>query len=438
MVFKIKKYLPKSLLGRSILIIVTPLILVQVVSTWVFYERHWETVTRRLAASVAGEISSVIDQRRRFKGTENERWIMNSAVRSLALNVRFQKSQILPNKPSKIGNSIVEKSLNDAMRERVKRPFKIDLNIRPRTVSIFVQLSDGVLEVDVHEERLFSSTTYIFLMWMVGTSMLLFAIATIFMRNQLRPIGRLARAVDAFGKGRDVPDFKPEGATEIRQAAAAFNLMRARVLRNIEQRTEMLAGVSHDLRTPLTRLKLQLAMLKFSPSVNALQADVAEMEKLVEEYLSFARGESAEKSITVNLNELLRDVVEKNSGLKSEVSMKSSASLNVDLRPIAFRRCLSNLISNAATYGRRVVVNASKNSDSINIFIDDDGPGIPEKAREDVFRPFTRLEVERPPDSGGTGLGLTIARDIVLGHGGSIKITDSPLGGARVEINLPV
>ena len=262
MVFKIKKYLPKSLLGRSILIIVTPLILVQVVSTWVFYERHWETVTRRLAASVAGEISSVIDQRRRFKGTENERWIMNSAVRSLALNVRFQKSQILPNKPSKIGNSIVEKSLNDAMRERVKRPFKIDLNIRPRTVSIFVQLSDGVLEVDVHEERLFSSTTYIFLMWMVGTSMLLFAIATIFMRNQLRPIGRLARAVDAFGKGRDVPDFKPEGATEIRQAAAAFNLMRARVLRNIEQRTEMLAGVSHDLRTPLTRLKLQLAMLK--------------------------------------------------------------------------------------------------------------------------------------------------------------------------------
>ena len=438
MVFKIKRYLPKSLLGRSILIIVTPLILVQLVSTWVFYERHWETVTRRLSASVAGEISSVIDQHRKFKGPENERWIINSAVRSLALNIRFRTGQILPNRPSAIGNSIVERRLSDALRERVKRPFKIDLNIRPRTVSIFVQLSDGILEVDVHEERLFSSTTYIFLMWMVGTSMLLFAIATIFMRNQVRPIGRLARAVDAFGKGRDVPDFKPEGATEIRQAAAAFNLMRARVLRNIEQRTEMLAGVSHDLRTPLTRLKLQLAMLKFSPSVDALQEDVSEMEKLVEEYLSFARGESAEKSVAVDLNELLSDIVEKNPSPKDTILLESCGSLNANLRPIAFRRCLSNLISNAATYGKRVIVNAYKTTDSINIFIDDDGPGIPEKAREDVFRPFTRLEVERPPDSGGTGLGLTIARDIVLGHGGSIIITDSPLGGARVRISLPV
>lgn len=438
MVFRIKRYLPKSLLGRSILIIVTPLILVQVVSTWVFYERHWETVTRRLAASVAGEIGSVIEQRRRFTGAENERWIQGSAARSLALDIEFQKGKILPNQPPTRGSGIVERRLGDALRERVQRPFVIDLDARPRTVSISVQLPDGVLDVHVHEERLFSSTTYIFLMWMVGTSMLLFAIATVFMRNQVRPIRRLARAVDAFGKGRDVPNFKPEGATEIRQAAGAFNLMRARVLRNIEQRTEMLAGVSHDLRTPLTRLKLQLAMLENSPGVDALQEDVAEMEKLVEEYLSFARGDSAEKSGRVNLRDLLRDVAERSRSPEGGVSVVCSDSLFADVRPIGFRRCLVNLINNAATYGAKVVVEARHAGDAIEILVDDDGPGIPEESRDDVFRPFTRLDIERPPDSGGTGLGLTIARDIVLGHGGTIDIDDSPLGGARVRIRLPV
>ena len=214
--FSLKKYLPRSLLGRSILIIVTPLVLLQVVATWVFYDRHWETVTRRLAASVAGEISSVIDQRRHFSGMEAEGWIIESAARTLALNIEFQRGKIFPNSGFTQGESLIERRLGDALRERVRKPFRIEINSLPRTVSIFVQLPDGILEARVHEERLFSSTTYIFIMWMVGTSLLLFAIATVFMRNQVRPIRRLARAVDAFGKGRDVPDFKPEGATEIK------------------------------------------------------------------------------------------------------------------------------------------------------------------------------------------------------------------------------
>jgi len=413
-------------------------VLLQVVATWIFYDRHWETVTRRLAASVAGEISSVIDQRRHFPGIENEAWIIKSAAQTLALNIEFQRGKIFPNRAFDRGKSLIERRLGDALRERVRKPFRIEINSLPRTVSILVQLPDGILEARVHEERLFSSTTYIFIMWMVGTSLLLFAIATVFMRNQVRPIRRLARAVDAFGKGRDVPDFKPEGATEIRQAAAAFSLMRARVLRNIEQRTAMLSGVSHDLRTPLTRIKLQLAMLQKSEEIDALEQDVVEMEKLVEEYLSFARGDSTEKAEKIHLLELLEDIANKTESDKIKIQIICSEKLHMELRPIGFRRCISNLINNAATYGSRIEVEVIDSINSITFHIDDDGPGIPEIARKKVFQPFTRLESERPPDIGGTGLGLTIARDIVLSHGGNIDISDSPLGGARVQIKLPI
>ena len=436
--FSLKKYLPRSLLGRSILIIVTPAVLTQVVATWVFYDRHWETVTRRLAASVAGEISSVIDQRQFFSGLANEDWIIKSAEETLALKIQFQKAKIMPNAPFTQGKSLVERRLSHALKERVRRPFRIEIGSLPRTVSIFVQLPDGVLEARVHEERLFSSTTYIFIMWMVGTSLLLFAIATVFMKNQVRPIIRLTRAVDAFGKGRDVPDFKPEGATEIRQAAAAFSLMRARVLRNIEQRTDMLSGVSHDIRTPLTRIKLQLAMLDESPEINALEQDVNEMEKLVEEYLSFARGDSTESAELVNLQELLEEIASKTANKKTKIEIILKQHIHMELRPTGFRRCISNLINNSATYGSQIKIQVIKSKTSVTFHIDDDGPGIPETARNEVFRPFTRLESERPPDLGGSGLGLTIARDIVLSHGGTINIYDSPMGGARVTIKLPV
>lgn len=434
----LKRYLPRSLLGRSLLIIVMPLILLQVVSTWIFYDRHWETVTKRLAASVAGEISNVIETRRHFKGEENERWIFETAAQSLALGVRFEKGKILPNTRRTTGSGILERRLGDALRERVRRPFHMDTTSQLRQVNIAVQLSDGVLHVTVDEERLFSSTTYIFVMWMVGTSMLLFAIATIFMRNQVRPIRRLARAVDAFGKGRDATGFKPEGSTEIRQAAAAFNVMRNRVLRNISQRTEMLAGVSHDLRTPLTRMKLQLAMLDDTAAINALRDDVLDMEKLVEEYLAFARGESAERVERCNARRLLEDVAARARQPGGGIKITCPDDLEIEVRPNGFGRCLTNLINNAATYGHSVSVEARHASETVEFLIDDDGPGIPEDKREEVFGPFLRLDSARGPDTGGTGLGLTIARDVVLSHGGTIEIDDSPMGGARLLVRLPV
>jgi two-component system osmolarity sensor histidine kinase EnvZ len=312
---------------------------------------------------------------------------------------------------------------------------------RDRQIMIQVQLTDGVLNVIVERERLFSSTTYIFVMWMVGTSMVLFAIATIFMRNQVRPIRRLATAVDNFGKGRDESDFKPEGAAEIRQAAAAFNLMRERILRAISQRTEILAGVSHDLRTVLTRLKLQLAMLGEGAEVAAMQDDVAEMENMVEEYLAFARGESAETIADTDIDAILGDIaqVARQGGAAGvNYHQNGAGALVVPVRPNAFKRCVTNLVGNAVKHAECVDISARRTGDLVEILVDDDGPGIAPESREEVFKPFYRLDSARNLDSGGSGLGLTIARDIIRAHGGDVLLEDSPGGGLRARLRLPV
>lgn len=434
---QIKKVLPRTFLGRSVMIIVTPLILLQIVATWVFYDRHWETITRRLAGSVAGEISMVIETMRQFPEEENlERALRIAQLANLQME--FKRGEILPNTAPEIGSGILDRRLSRSLQEQVRRPFHMDSWTYDNQVRIKVQLPDGVLDVFVSRERLFSSTTYIFVMWMVGTSMVLFAIASIFMRNQVRPIQRLARAVDAFGKGRDVSDIRPEGATEIRRAAAAFNLMRDRILRTISQRTEMLAGVSHDLRTPLTRMKLQLAMIGDDKDIGELKADVEEMERMVEEYLAFARGESVEAVVPSDLGKLIGESVSGAAREGIDVSLKLDDDLTIPLRPNAIKRALTNLIVNAGAHGNRVEVDATRGGEFVVVLVDDDGPGIPEEEREEVFKPFYRLDSSRNSATGGTGLGLTIARDLIRGHGGDLTISESPLGGVRARIRLPV
>ena len=434
----IKNFLPRSLLGRSLLIIVTPLVLLQIVTTWIFYDRHWGTITRRLAAGVAGDVASVIDNRRNFPGPENQRWVFYSASANMGLRISFRADEILSNVSNTSGGTQLDRLLGNALRERVRRPFVLDSESHDREVRIQVQLPDGVMDVTVDRERLFSSTTYIFVMWMVGTSLVLFAVAMMFMRNQVRPIRRLARAVDNFGKGRDVPDFKPEGATEIRQAAAAFNVMRERIQRTISQRTEMLAGVSHDLRTPLTRMKLQLAMLSNTEAADEMRADVAEMEKMVEEYLSFARGESAESVVSCDIGEILRTVVRNAPVGETPIAVEVETPLTVPVRPNAFNRAVTNLVNNGLLYGGTVAISAARNGEAVEIIVDDDGPGIPESEREEVFRPFYRLDSARSPDTAGTGLGLTIARDVMRAHGGDLTLEKSPQGGVRARMRLPV
>ena len=434
--FLTKSFLPKSLLGRSLMIIVMPLVLLQVIAGYIFYESHWRKVSLTLSRGVAGDIASVIELMRRENGTNNFNLIFQVPANHMGLSMSYSEGKILSDmQPTASGK--MEETLAKALREATARSFTINSEKIDRHVVIDVQLSDGVLHVVTARKRLFSTTTYIFLLWMVGSSLALFAVATIFMRNQVKPIRRLAEAADEFGKGRDASKFKPEGATEVRQAAIAFIAMRERIQRHITQRTEMLAGVSHDLRTPLTRMKLQLELAPETSGLTNLRDDLSEMETMLSGYLDFAKGEGGEKQVLTNLSNMLNIVVSQARRKGGVIDLHVEGEINVHVRPKVFKRSLINLIDNAVRYAEHVSLRVGKRESFVDIIIDDDGPGIPEESREDVFKPFFRIEESRNLETGGVGLGLSIARDVVRGHGGEIILDTSPVGGLRARIRLP-
>lgn len=433
----LKMLLPRTLFGRSLMIMVTPVVLLQVVATFIFFERHWNELSRRLADSVTAEIVMVLEQLEAAPGDNERSALVEIAARTLGLRFGWQPGAILPNEPLKADFSIVEERLSAALEASLHRPHRLAVNSRTEQARVELQLPDGVVVVDVPLRRLFSPTTYIFILWMAGTSLVLFAVAIIFMRNQIRPIRRLADAADRFGKGLDAPGFRVEGATEVRQASVAFLRMRDRIRRQIAQRTEMLAGVSHDLRTPLTRMRLELALLGEVPGVADLREDVDEMQRMIDGYLAFARGEGTEEPDVVDIAALVEDGINniRRQGARVVASIETQAILTV--KPDAIRRCLINLLSNAAKYAHHITVLAKDRGSAVEIIIDDDGPGIPRDQREEVFRPFARLDASRNSETGGVGLGLTIARDIARGHGGDITLDQSPQGGLRAVLRLP-
>ena len=434
----LKSLLPRTLFARTLMIIVTPLVILQLVSAWIFYDRHWDTITRRLAYSITGDIGATIELWEASPDEAAQDAVLALAMRRFGLDVAFAPDGILA-PPANGGNRQIDRFMEEAL-AGLQRPFRIDSTKYKERVIVQIQLATAVMTAVIPGKRLFSSTTYIFMLWMVGTSLVLFAVASLFMRNQVRPIRRLAAAADEFGKGRDLSDedFPPEGATEVRQAAAAFNQMRQRIRRHIRQRTDMLSGVSHDLRTPLTRMKLQLAMLPEGPDLTDLTADIDEMERMIDGYLTFARGEGNEAGQTVDLGVLVSDLVAAWRRRGARIDLHVEGRLEAWLRPDAIKRSIENLIANARRYGTQIWVRAGNRGDAIEVTVDDDGPGIPEESREDVFRPFFRLDESRNLDTGGTGLGLAIARDLVRGHGGDISLEDSPHGGLRARIRLPV
>ncbi|NQW00309.1 MAG: HAMP domain-containing protein [Rhodospirillales bacterium] len=433
----LKRFMPKSLLGRSLLIIVTPLILLQLVAGIIFYETHWDKMTLRLARGVAGEIGGVIELMRRIPEHVNRDEVFSVASMNFDLEMEFEQDAVLK-RGHKGDDGLMEEMLISAMTDYVRKPFTIDTVTMKRYVIIDVQLPNGILHTIAPKKRLFSSTAIVFVLWMIGTSLILFSIATIFMRNQVRPIRRLAIAADNFGKGRDVSRFKPEGAIEVRQAASAFLAMRDRIIRQIRQRTDMLAGVSHDLRTPLTRMRLELEMLSDNVAAGNLKSDVTEMEHMLEGYLAFARGEGTEQPKSTNLTALVEGVVSQARRKDILIDFHPEADLVMPLRPNAFRRSITNLVENAALFGAHVSVRVGQRDDAIEVIVDDDGPGIAEAYREDVFKPFFRVEGSRNQGTGGIGLGLTITRDVIRSHGGDVELTTSPLGGLRVKIRIPV
>src|SRR6185295_3276733 len=329
-------------------------------------------------------------------------------------------------------------ALSVELRKQIGRPFWIDTVGRSNLVEVRIQLDRAVMRVFARRSAAYASNSEIFLLWMVGTSLVLLAVAIGFLRNQIRPILRLADAAESFGKGREMPDYRPRGAREVRRAAQAFIEMKTRIERAIEQRTAMLAGVSHDLRTVLTRFKLELALLGDSPEVEAMKKDVDEMARMLEAYLAFARGDSGEQSVPTDMAAFLEELrvdAERN-GHKASVVFHGIPVVTV--RSAAFKRCLANLVSNAARFAASIAITGHRDHRWLTVTVDDDGPGIPLNLREDVFKPFLRLDGARNQDEGGTGLGLAIARDIARSHGGDITLSDSPLGGLRATVRVPV
>jgi two-component system osmolarity sensor histidine kinase EnvZ len=431
-----KRFVPRSLLGRTLVIMLVPLVVVQAVALQFFYGNHLEVVSRRLSGAIAGEIAYTVELLRQFRSPSDREWVLQMAREQFTLEISLEPGAVL--EPHKRVNILgpEDDDLAAALTQKFNAPFTMDWTSDPHTVLIRLQLPDGVLDVEAPRKRLAIGTLFLFFGWLVGSALLLFAIAALFMRNQVRAIRRLARSAEAFGMGRDVPAIRPEGATEVRQAAAAFNRMQDRIRRFLAQRTEMLAGVSHDLRTPLTRLRLALAMLprteELRQDVGEMTADVEEMERMISGYLAFARGEGTEQAQPVNLSTILDDVAAGARRAGTVLDLDVPADLTLKLRADAVRRAITNLVDNARRHARHVVLAAVAQGRSVLVTVDDDGPGIPAEKRESVFRPF------ESGSSGGTGLGLTIARDIVRAHGGEIVLEQSPMGGLRARIRLPV
>ncbi len=448
-VVRLPRVVPRSLFSRAILIVIMPLLILQVVLTYVFYERHWDKVTRTFAFGIAGEVGLLVELLEAAKTPEERARVLDLGRRHFQFALSLEPGADLKVAAQVTGlllPDLLDEKLHERFSEALDRPFAIDTRSvdvpnEPGRIAVYVQLKDGLLRVLALRKRVDSKTTRTFIGWMVGMSLLLLALAVYFMTRQVRPILRLAWAADNFGKGRDVGDVRLAGPTEIRQAGAAFNLMRQRILRHIGQRTEMLAAVSHDLRTPLTRMRLELEMLAGgqpqAADLEGLRHDVEEMVSVVDGYLAFARGEGQEAIVPTDLGELLGEIAQRTSTESTRVEVELETPITLALRPIAIRRCFTNLIQNALRYASWVAIRVAAKGDQVWIAIDDNGPGIPVDQREAVFKPFYRLDRSRNPCTGGVGLGLTIARDIVLGHGGDIELTKAPDGGLRVLVRLP-
>ena len=430
--------MPKGLFARAVLIIILPMVILQSVVAFVFMERHWNVVTQRLSAGVVADIAALADIYKTYPQDADQSQLRRIAQQRLGLVVDFLPLGEMPPPRPKPFFSLIDQALSEELRKQVARPFWIDTVGKSSQVEIRVQLDNTIMRVFARRNAAYASNSEIFLIWMVGTSVVLLTVAIIFLRNQIKPILKLADAAESFGKGRDVPNFRPRGAREVRRAANAFIEMKARVERTMEQRTAMLAGVSHDLRTILTRFKLELALLDESPEIDAMKKDVDEMARMLEAYLAFARGDTGESAAPTDMAGFLDELKDDAERHGHRTTVVFHGAPVVTVRPAAFKRCLGNLVSNAARYANAIAITGHRDHRYLTVTVDDDGPGIPADQREEVFKPFLRLDDARNQDEGGTGLGLAIARDIARSHGGDITLVDSPLGGLRAIVKVPV
>ena len=428
----IKKLLPKQLFYRALLIVAIPIIVLQLTISIVFFDSLWIKTNKGMTRALVGEIKTFIN------AYEKEEYNKDSLIilfqEHLDFNVKFEPYKILPKEDLERWFSPIDRNLRRELKSKISN-YWFDTTSYKNLIDLKIKYGDGYFQFYIPKERVTSSSARLFAFWITLPAFLLITIAIIFLKNQTRPIINLARASEKFGRGEDIEEFKPSGALEIRRAGFEFEKMRKRIIRHLNQRSEMLSGISHDLRTPLTRIKLQLSFIKDKEISKKLSDDVGEMEKMLNEYLQFASSRSAETTETFDLSELLKTTIMKYE--KKEITTDISKEVFLDGRKNLMQRCFSNLIDNAIKYSANVYISLRKLNNNILITIDDDGPGIPENERENVFKPFYKIDKSRGDSKSSVGLGLSIASDIVKSHGGNIKLETSPTNGLRIKVILP-
>ena len=429
----IKKIIPSTLIGRSIIIIFVPIIIIVLLTSFVFYQTSWSIISKRLTESVAADINVLVKLINNDL-TDNAVNIANQDFK-MKINIINDK-QLLASKFS-LNSGILSNRLNQSL-SNLKKKFDYDLSNLENGVLIYIQIEEDILEINVDKDRLYSESAFVFLLWMIFASIILFFMSYFLMSRQLRPLKRLAIIAETFGRGLDAPDIKTAGAYEIRQTANAFNQMRTRIKRFLKQRTEMLAGVSHDLRTPLTRMKLQISLMKDEKAKSELEVDVNEMTSMLDSYVSFVKTESPEPIETIIINELIGDIVKTVEKNGVELTIKEKNTIQTSGRQIQLKRAFNNIIDNSKRYAKQIEIILYTNEKDCVIEFNDDGEGIPRDKYEDVFKPFFTLDPSRNKLKGESGLGLTITRDIIRSHGGDVKLSDSNLGGLQLKVLLPL
>ena len=430
-----KKILPKRLFYRSLLIVAAPIILLQIIITVVFFDSLWIKSNKGMTRSLVSEIRTLYDVYK-SPDMEQKQKILSLYNQNFDFVITFNPNEILPKNSTERWYSPMDRSLRRELKSAFQHSYWYDTTSYKEVVELKIKYKNGVLQIFFPKHKISPSSARIFALWITFPGFLLIFIAIVFLKNQTRPIVNLAKAAEKFGKGEFIKEFRPSGAREIRQAAYEFDKMRRRISVHLNQRSEMLSGISHDLRTPLTRLKLQLALLKQQDLAKKMSDDIEEMERMLNEYLEFSRHQKNEETETVNINNIINEVVKKYENKQINISVE--ANLEINIRPNSIKRCLINLIDNGFSYGKKVTILTNKIKQNLLIIVDDDGPGSNENEYQNVMKPFYRIDKSRSQNKSGVGLGLSIANDIIRSHGGNISLDKSPLNGLRVKISLPL
>ena len=429
----IKKFIPSTLIGRSIIIIFVPIIILVLLTSLVFYQTSWSIISKRLTESVVADINVLV----KLIDVNLENYALEIANKDFKMDIKIIDDEVIDPLSIKLNRGILSRRLEQSL-SNLKKPFVYDLSNLENGALIKIQLNNKLLIINVDKDRVYSQTAFVFLLWMIFASLILLFLSYFLMNKQLKPLKRLAIIAETFGRGLDAPELKSVGAYEIRQTSQAFNQMRTRINRFLKQRTDMLAGVSHDLRTPLTRMKLQVSLIKDKKAKSELELDINEMTAMLDSYVSFVKTESPETIENIVINDLIKDCAKNFDRSKYKIQINEKNTIQTSGRPIQLKRAFQNIINNSKRYGDKIIINIYLNDDGCNIEINDNGPGIPEKNFEDVFKPFFTLDPSRNKLKGESGLGLTITRDIIRSHGGEIKLGKSQLGGLKLSVLLPI